>query len=554
VVVDYEGTRVLVGPPGTGKSSYLTDRVPRIVRRSGRELSEESSPVLLCSLTNSAAAELGSRMPLLPSSVARTLHSHAYRSTESSLAVVDRRVVTDWNELHPLLTLTLPRARAQDPTPEDIVPAPRGDQHGDEVAAAYDRLRHELVQLDHMPERVRRFALRWEEFKRDRGVTDFTDMLVWASDAPPLDAEVIVVDEAQDLSRLGWQVVRAWADHAGGLLAVGDPWQALYDPWAGASAAAFLEQLRSADDSSILSQSWRVPAAVHRIAVRFVRQLSDFRPIAYDPRRVNGPGTPFVEGRVTRCDATWTDPGRAIDQAIDLAAQGKRVLFLFSANYMTLPLCQALRERVLPFSNPWRTHEPRWNPLRDGMGASAAALLDPGRRWTAAGLRGWSAPLRQRGLLRRGARAEIEAAAQHGGLRLGVDVLRGWFEPESFEGLGQVLSRGPDARVLRWWAERLLARHREAGEYAAALLRAHGSEVLDVEPLLHPSTIHASKGGEADCVFLFPDISPRADEAWSDGGRYRDPIVRAFYVGITRARECLYVCAPATRRFVELPR
>jgi len=553
VVAGYRGTRILVGPPGTGKSWYLADRVPRIVEASGRRLDRDSSPVVICSLTRAAAQEIGSRLPHLPDTVARTAHSHAYRHGLSGADVVDRAIVADWNCDHPPLALTSPKPRRKDSVPDDIVPARKGDQPGDEVAGQYDLFRHRLVPEARMPPRVQRFARRWEAFKRERGCVDFTDMLVHAGTTAPLGAEVVVVDEAQDLSRLMWQVVLAWAEDAGGLIAVGDPWQALYDPWAGASAAAFLQQFDHADEHAILSQSWRVPAAVHRVATRFVRALSDYRPTEYEPRRQDGPGTPFVEGRVVRCDATWTDPRRAVDEAERLAAAGKRVLFAFSANYMTRPLCQLLRERAAVFSNPWREDEPLWNPLRGGAGGAAATLLDPGRRWTAAGIHDWTRPLRATGLLRRGMRAEIEKR-ENDSRQLGLEEIRRWFVDEARDGVARLASAGSDAALLVWWRERLATKYREAGDYAAALIRARGVEALRAPSLLHPSTIHGCKGGEADHVFLFPDLSPMADEAWAAGGRFRDPVVRAFYVGITRARECLHLCAPATRRFVEFPR
>ncbi len=547
------GTRILLGPPGTGKSHYLANRVPKIVKASGRFPNNESSPILICSLTRAAAGEIGSRLRHLPTTVARTVHSHAYRNGCADRRVIDRPLVADWNHEHRSVALTPPKPRRKDAVPDDIAPAHKGDQPGDEVAAQYDLLRHRLVPTDRMPPRIRRFAQRWESFKRDNGCLDFTDMLIHADTAAPLGAEVIIVDEAQDLSPLMWKVVLAWADSAGGLIAVGDPWQALYDPWAGASAAEFLRQFDQADDHAILSQSWRVPAAVHRVAMRFAHELSDYRPIEYDPRRESGSGSPIVEGRVVRCDATWTDPERAIDQAEELAAAGKRVLFVFSANYMTKPLCQALRERATVFSNPWRLDEPMWNPFRGGMGDAAAALLDPRQRWTAAGIHEWTRPLRATGLLRRGMRAEIEKH-KHKRRHIPPEQLRKWFADDARNEIARLASQGSDAAVLGWWRGRLATKYRESGHYAAALIRAHGVEALVAPSLLHPSTIHGCKGGEADHVFLFPDISPMAEEAWSAGGRYRDPVVRAFYVGITRARGCLHVCEPATRRFVELPR
>jgi len=55
-------------------------------------------------------------------------------------------------------------------------------------------------------------------------------------------------------------------------------------------------------------------------------------------------------------------------------------------------------------------------------------------------------------------------------------------------------------------------------------------------------TIHSVKGGQADVVFLFPDLSPAGDAAYQRHGAQRDSVIRLFYVGMTRARHTLYVC------------
>ena len=55
------------------------------------------------------------------------------------------------------------------------------------------------------------------------------------------------------------------------------------------------------------------------------------------------------------------------------------------------------------------------------------------------------------------------------------------------------------------------------------------------------STIHGAKGGEADNVILFTDLSPAADEAFRIGN---DDVHRVFYVAVTRAKQNLYIIEP----------
>lgn len=81
---------------------------------------------------------------------------------------------------------------------------------------------------------------------------------------------------------------------------------------------------------------------------------------------------------------------------------------------------------------------------------------------------------------------------------------------------------------------------------------------LAVEPFEHyvsgGAVVHNSfKGAEADSVFVMPDLSPAGWRDWGDetsGGR--DSVTRTFYVAMTRSREELILCEPASTRTVDL--
>lgn len=75
--------------------------------------------------------------------------------------------------------------------------------------------------------------------------------------------------------------------------------------------------------------------------------------------------------------------------------------------------------------------------------------------------------------------------------------------------------------------------------YITALLRR--GEKFNGIPRITVSTIHGSKGGGADNVVLFTDLSTAADEAMQMNP---DDMHRVFYVGVTRTRKNLYVVEP----------
>lgn len=74
---------------------------------------------------------------------------------------------------------------------------------------------------------------------------------------------------------------------------------------------------------------------------------------------------------------------------------------------------------------------------------------------------------------------------------------------------------------------------------------------LDVPPMHYyvsgGAVVHNSvKGGQADCVYLIPDLSSRGSNEWRQKGGPQDGVRRQIYVGMTRARRELVVCAAST--------
>jgi len=72
--------------------------------------------------------------------------------------------------------------------------------------------------------------------------------------------------------------------------------------------------------------------------------------------------------------------------------------------------------------------------------------------------------------------------------------------------------------------------------YITSLLRR--KEKFNAVPRIRLSTIHGAKGGEADNVVLFTDLSTAALKERGDD------IHRVFYVAVTRTRENLYIVEP----------
>jgi len=103
---------------------------------------------------------------------------------------------------------------------------------------------------------------------------------------------------------------------------------------------------------------------------------------------------------------------------------------------------------------------------------------------------------------------------------------------------------------LEWLRNNLLAARQKGAEFAIRVAEAHGAETLTKTPQVITGTIHSVKGGEADVVYLFPDLSYAGMNEWIGGGA--SAVRRLFYVGMTRAKESLILCQPASSRSVVL--
>jgi hypothetical protein len=414
---------------------------------------------------------------------------------------------------------------------------------------------------------VAQFAARWERWKHGVGLIDFTDMIELAQRCPPPGSPtVLMVDEAQDHSRLELDLLRAWARRAGRLIIVGDPWQALYT-WRGAYPQMFgSDKLREAD-CEVLSQSYRVPRAVHDVATRWVTQLSDYRPIDYASRA--------EDGAVSELGATWRYPGPVLDLAERQLADGQTVMITGACSYMLTPVLAEARRQGLPFANPWRVKRGDWNPLKRSRGVTMAdrimSLLklvggkpavddfDFGHNagqseltWSTTDIHRWVDVLQAKGLLVKGTKSRLAELARGcdsiSETLVSLDDLRGWFALN--DGAMRVLTQVAEGtasadELLVWWESHMLAAKRKTVQFPLRVLRERGQQALTERPRLFIGTVHSFKGAEADTVILFPDLSPQGYQAWIQRGEAMDSVVRLFYVALTRARQSVVVCAAA---------
>jgi len=124
------------------------------------------------------------------------------------------------------------------------------------------------------------------------------------------------------------------------------------------------------------------------------------------------------------------------------------------------------------------------------------------------------------------------------------ETLESVFQAPSLDAILGALRAGAPSALLEWWGTRVASPFRKRIQFPASIFARRGSQALVETPQVIIGTIHSVKGGEADVVFLFPDLSRAGEGQYRRGGPLRDSVIRQFYVGATRARETLYLCAP----------
>ena len=318
----------------------------------------------------------------------------------------------------------------------------------------------------------------------------------------------------------------------------------------GASTGPLLDKNIDPSHIRILSQSYRVPAAVHRLANSWIKRTSVRQAKEYKPRD--------FEGKLTFSGATFKNPSPLRHKVEDTLAEGKTFMFLVSAKYQLRSIIKSLKDWGIPFHNPYRESAGDWNPIRKTQVERLKSFLHPEgpeygghKLWSPDQLKHWTEACAVAGLLVRGGRTAIEKYAKReawdaDGL---LDLYAAAFIPEELD--------KSMFRDVNWLIQHLDPKRRTGHAYLAHLKALHGEAVWDEKPRCVVGSIHSVKGGQADVVALFQDIPPSAFTAAQDRdpatrAAAKDAIIRQYYVGMTRAREELIICSAATQFTVEV--
>lgn len=496
--MDEFNPEVILGPPGCGKTTSLLNIVEQ-------ELARGIPPELVgfFSFTKKATQEAISRASekfgyntkQLP--YFRTLHSMCFQALGMSSAdVFEGRKVQEFGDW---LGVRLSQTLKMDDS------SLFGFTDGDRAMHMENMARVMCVPLrqlyDYNPDGlpwvfVDRIARGLKKFKEAKGLHDYTDMLQTFTEiewAP--DLELLVIDESQDLSRLQWKVVEKLASRSRRVVVAGDDDQAIYR-WAGA-AVEFFVKMRG--ETTVLGQSWRVPVEVQDVSHELIQKVRHRRPKEWKP--TDKPGEVTRIGDIHAVDFNGDDIlvlARNVFSLRNLASNLKKEGYLYELRGNS-----SIRNSVLSAVR-------LWEELRKGKEISVDQ-----------------------------ARFVYEQMVSGAGIKRGFKKIPG--VDDSLMVNMDWLKQNAGLNTDRPWFEALGRIPLEDSNYLRAVIQR--GEKLG-KPRIRLSTIHGSKGGEAEHVVLIPDMAKRTYLEYENNP---EDEARVWYVGVTRTRKKLSLVKPSDK-------
>ena len=524
--------RLVLGPPGCGKTHAL-------VKFFRERVAAGVPPDRIACLAFSRAGKrellerLGGDPSLTKSDLAwvRTIHSAALRLLrEHSLTrIMGER---EWQEFSAKHHYHFTRVDEDDAADEPELRVPPRLTSDDALRHAYDwgrNLRLSPAQTlagyrcaALRPDQFEAYVRRYEALKRERLLSDFLDLLedVLEQGLRP-DVEVFLIDEAQELSPLQLAVLAQWTADCPHVCLGGDDDQAVHGFQGGDSA--WLVELSRQCRTTILTKSWRVPAAAHALAQRLIARNRLRVQKVYYPTS--------AAGEVLRLSLAGTYP----------LLDGSCSTFVLARNRIFLrPVAKELIARLVPFVvEGGGAPSPLSNKkLVAAVGTATVICRRDGARFSAASLAQLLEFVPTGALATKETRAALHAAARVGTV-LSVEVMVAQY------GLGPLLeylySAGPFACF-----EGIPQRTRR---YLAGLQAKYG-EIP--EPCITLTSIHGSKGREAKLVVVLADMSTKSYRQYV--GKECEEENRIFYVAVTRTRDTLVLVDPQGRKHFDFPR
>jgi len=497
--VNADSTHIILGPPGTGKTTYLLGEIDKLLR--------SFTPEKICfiSFTKKASYEALERtmvkfdldeeeLPLF-----RTMHSLAFQflrlgrnnimTTKDYFGVCKEAGVGINFDVF------------------DDFGVPQGFQRGNQLLnivsqAKCRKVEPEVVWGDTDCEVSLEEVLDFNEiintYKYINSKRDFNDMIIdFTNGGNAPDIQALIIDEAQDLSAIQWDMADYLSRRSIVNYVAGDDDQSIFE-WAGADVDRFIN---ISGKVKVLDQSWRVPKSIGHISTKIVSRIENRREKVWKPLEEEGDVTyinligDIYEDLKT---GTWLLLARNNSMLTDYEDLCRDVGVFYKyahKNKDFKDIISAVKD---------------WMKLQDnGTIAARRAKI----------IYSMMSPVER---VRHGSKSKLEA-----------------IEDREFISIKDLKEKfGLLCSSLHW--EEALDRINE--EDKIYVRKAIVIDNID-QPRVTISTIHGVKGGEADNVVIKLDMGYRAFAGLDTNP---DAEHRVWYVGVTRAKKRLILVEPET--------
>ena len=341
---------------------------------------------------------------------------------------------------------------------------------------------------------LKKIETKYKAYKKENNKYDFTDMIdLFVKGCTSPELNLLIVDEAQDLSPLQWDQVKLMKDFSKEVWYAGDDDQCIHR-WNGVEVGDFI---KACEDRIVLGKSYRVPKLVHAMANKISNKIGYRQEKTWSPTDIEGNIDYHMSWREPNIDeGSWTIMARTNRLISGIAEELRDYGYLFtrfgkpSIDPIFLE-CMEIWKRLI-------TNEPL--PITD---VKKIYKLMPKQGKNAMVKRGF---MKQLDVLDSELFFSFDELAKDYGLLASKDT-----------DVYTVLNVSPDDKAYMRSIER-------RGETFG-------------KPRINLSTIHAMKGGEDDNVMLLTESYPAAvtdDKLFDDEHR-------VFYTGVTRTRHNLHI-------------